>query len=144
MDTEDRIRVLAQHLGCDDDDIDECTYRDNAFEAEGGEFLVLTADEADTLTREQIEQSLWAFDTSFIMSHADPNLRPLEDVIRGYQEKQYEDANDAIRALIVDLDHFVEDAKSADGRGHFLAGYDGEEHELTIGGSIMIYIYQTN
>jgi hypothetical protein len=45
------------------------------------------------------------------------------------QSKLCEDAAPLIEALIDDMDAFIRDAISADGRGHFLAGYDHEEHE---------------
>jgi hypothetical protein len=59
------------------------------------------------------------------------------------QSKKCEGANDAILALIEKtdggLDGFVEEAISADGRGHFLSSYDGNEnHESGF------YIYRTN
>lgn len=56
------------------------------------------------------------------------------------QGKLCESANSLVKSLIVDLDHFVSDAISADGRGHFLSGYDGVEIELD--GDF--YAYRTN
>ena len=59
------------------------------------------------------------------------------------QSKKCEGANDAILALIKKtdggLDGFVEDAISADGRGHFLSSYDGDENEEN-----GFYIYRTS
>jgi hypothetical protein len=43
--------------------------------------------------------------------------------------------------MIDDLDHFIEDAIRADGRGHFLSRYNGEENEETVGG-VTYYIYR--
>lgn len=42
---------------------------------------------------------------------------------------------------ITNLDGFVENAISADGRGAFLAMYDNEEHEILIDGT-WYYIYK--
>jgi hypothetical protein len=42
-----------------------------------------------------------------------------------------------------DIDSLVEDAISADGRGHFLSSYDGDENEETVNGQTF-YIYRTN
>ena len=53
-----------------------------------------------------------------------------EEAIKKIQEL-HEDANDALAEMIKDFDEFVEDAVACDGRGHFLAGYDGVEHEVT-------------
>jgi hypothetical protein len=50
-----------------------------------------------------------------------------------------ESANPIIEALIEDMDHFVSDAISSDGRGHFISRYDGEENEEG-----EFYIYRTN
>ena len=47
MTTEQRITALAKHLGCEIADISESTYGENTFDAEGGEYLVLTDDEAE-------------------------------------------------------------------------------------------------
>jgi hypothetical protein len=49
--------------------------------------------------------------------------------VSAFQEAKCEDANETIAALITDIDEFIEDAICADGRGHFLNGYDGEEYE---------------
>jgi hypothetical protein len=63
--------------------------------------------------------------------------------LKKVQENYSEDANDLVLALIEsdsNLGFFVRSAIQADGRGHFLSGYDGEEIE-TKGG---MYIYRTN
>jgi hypothetical protein len=54
-----------------------------------------------------------------------------------------EDANPLVEALIKDMDHFVSDAISSDGRGHFLSSYDSEEVELRINGEYL-YAYRLN
>ena len=57
----------------------------------------------------------------------------LAEALEAMQSQKCEGANDAILALIEKtdggLEGFVEDAISADGRGHFLSSYDGEENE---------------
>jgi hypothetical protein len=55
------------------------------------------------------------------------------------QGKLCESARPIVEALIEDMDHFVSDAICADGRGHFLSQYDGEENEEG-----EFYIYRTN
>ena len=45
----------------------------------------------------------------------------------------------ADNSTIKNFDDFVEDAVRADGRGHFLAGYDGNENEQGD-----FYLYRTN
>jgi hypothetical protein len=59
------------------------------------------------------------------------------------QSELCEDANELVKAVIRDIDHFVKDAILSDGRGHFLSGYDGEENEIEHK-KVMFYIYRTN
>jgi len=137
-DTNKRIKALAKFLDTDKDNVDEVLYGGNMFDAGGGEYLVLTDDEADDAAAEQIEQSLWIFNAEFIIGHTNLPYDAIE-MIKSHQKTKYEDANDTIKALISDFDHFVSDAISSDGRGHFLAGYDSEEGEED-----GYYIYRTN
>jgi len=137
--TEQRVEALAKYLGCSVDEIVTGHYADE-FEACGGEYLVLTDDEADDKAREYIEGSLWAFSASFIASHSTKGwsnacVKALEKM----QGELCEDANPIVEALINDMDHFVRDAIGADGRGHFISQYDGEENEEGA-----FYIYRTN
>jgi hypothetical protein len=137
--TEQRIEALAKHLGCSIDEIITGLCYDE-FEACGGEYLVLTDDEADDKAREHIEQSLWAFNASFIASHTRNGLST--ECIKALEEMQgklCESASPIIEGLIENMDHFVRDAIGADGRGHFISQYDGEENEEGA-----FYIYRTN
>lgn len=131
-----RITSLAAHLGIPRSDVEDLG--DNRFGAGGGEYLVLTDDEADARAKEYIEESLWAFNAGFIIDHS--KLPPeAEEMVKFFQEEKCEGANDTIRALIDDMDELVGDAVAADGRGHFLSPYDGEEHEQ---GRFFIYRVQ--
>lgn len=89
------------------------------------DYLVLTDNEADDAVREEIEQLVWAFNASFLSAHTGVD----EEEILSIQQMG-EGANDALTAMIRDFDFFVDDAVASDGRGHFLAGYDHEEHEV--------------
>lgn len=116
------------------------------FELLGCEYLVLTDEEADEKTADYIKDSLWAFNADFILEHTavyeETTHREDAEIIKALQMVQgsiCESANALVRALIVDIDAFIEDAVDADGRGHFLASYDGEEYE-----SGNFYIYRTN
>lgn len=104
------------------------------------EYLVLTDDEADKKAAEYIEESVWAFNPDFIISHSSLPYEAIE-MIKNFQTIKCEDANETILALITDFDDFVSDAISADGRGHFLSFYDGEENEETVNGETY-YIYR--
>ena len=93
-------------------------------------WLVLTDDEADEAADEQIREGLWAFKTEFLASHFPRSLnqRAIEALAK-LQEKLCEDAQPLIEAL-VDIDDVVTAAIRADGRGHWIADYDGQEVEL--------------
>ena len=137
-DYDDKACALAAHLGCDLDDVNESQWGE--FEAEGGDYLVLTDDEADEKAHEYIEQSVWAFNASFLECHIDALDADDIDRLRG---DRCEDCNDALVKLIDDFEYFVQDAINADGRGHFLSSYDGNEEEEEIDG-MMYFIYRTN
>mgnify|MGYP003132135936 FL=1 len=110
--------ILAAHLGVGLDEAELHIYDED--------YLVLTDEQADDWVREDIEQMVWAFTPSFLSAHTG---YVDEDVFKWLQQK-CEGANDAIMSMIKDFDAFVEDAVACDGRGHFLAGYDGIEHEV--------------
>jgi hypothetical protein len=114
---------------------DDCLY-----EVGNNSWLVLTDDEADERCAEYIRESIWAFNKSFVINYVPDGvgydqLNPLNEL--------YEDANPILLALVGDrFDEFVADAISSDGRGHFLAGYDGEEAEIEVDGFDW-FIYRT-
>jgi hypothetical protein len=132
--------ALAKHLQCDISDISKASYGDNVYEADGDEYLVLTDNEANELAAKNIKESLWAFNAEFISSHTKHGFDDSQiAAIKEMQGRLCESANSIIEALIVDLDHFIADAVSSDGRGHFIASYDSNEYEVG-----KFYIYQTN
>mgnify|MGYP003480099808 CR=1 FL=1 len=102
-------------------------------------YSVYTDKEADEKAAEYIKESAWAFNASFIIDHSNLPYEGIE-MIQTFQQK-CEGANETILALIGDFDKFVSDAISADGRGHFLSSYDGEENEETVNGETY-YIYR--
>jgi len=65
-----------------------------------------------------------------------------EQIIKAIQE-QCENGNEAMLKLIDDIDDFIGCAIKADGRGHFLNTYDGEEREIELEGKYY-YIYKIN
>lgn len=132
-----KVEALAKFLEVDPTDISETSCGE--FDAPGGSYLVLTDSEADEKAKEYILDSLWAFNYNFLTGHS--------KAIRAIPQKDYEamagklceSFNEAVKAMIDDLDHFIYDAISADGRGHFLSGYDGNENEEG-----EYFIYRTN
>jgi hypothetical protein len=124
---QNREAALAKFLGEDLDEITESTYGENTFHAAGGEYLVLTDEEADQAAYDYIKESVWAFNSSFL---ADFTGLP-EEMFKAVQDK-CEGSNEAVLRCIEagsGLDEFVSEAVAADGRGHFLSSYDGEEGE---------------
>lgn len=134
---EDKIKALAEELEIDVEDITENTWGE--FEAEGAEYLVLTDEEAEEKAAEYIKETLWAFNAGFLASHLGC---PEETVQAVLNNGNCESNNDIFLEWIKncgDLEKFIEDAICADGMGHFLSGYDG--NELEQGG---FFIYRTN
>ena len=108
------------------------------------DYLVLTDEEADEKAAEYIKDSVWAFTPSFIIDHSGAldHDKASEQVVKAIGE-QCESGNAAMTNLIDDMDEFIEDAISADGRGHFMSSYDGNENEETVEGQTF-YIYRMN
>ena len=127
--------VLAQHLAEGDNrpDYDEAQ---SDFDSE--DYLVYTDEEADEAVREEIEEMVWAFTPSFLRAHTGVTIEAIAKI-----QEMCESANEPLKAMIKDFDHFVEDAVKCDGRGHFLAGYDHQEDYVTFNG-ITYYIYRRN
>lgn len=118
----------------------------NTFEVIGNEYKVLTDAEANRDAKIEIVNNLWAFNADFILRHTEfyNNSTDREDAefcdsLKQLQESICESANSIVKALITDIDTFVDDAIDADGRGRFLSFYDGREDEQD-----EFFIYLTN
>ncbi len=105
---------------------------------EDGDYMVKTDEEADEAAREYILDSVWAFRPGFLVYYMPEGVS--EEVIQAVQGSR---CNAALLAMIEDQDHFVSEAISADGRGHFLSTYDGEENEQKVGDN-WYFIYRVN
>ena len=134
---DERLNALADFLEVDVNELEESKYYDDDYAYAYGneEYLVLTDKEADEKAREEIEETLWAFNADFILRHASTydemdsyEFESAEKSLRRAQEECCESLNPLVKALIEDIDDFVEDAIMADGRGHFIARYDGYEN----------------
>lgn len=141
--TEARITALAAHMGYDAADFTPVSYTENAFSIGREEYLVLTDEEADEAVSDRIKDDVWAFNASFILSECELPSE-LEEAISAFQADKCEGANDALLALVEKcceggMEAFAESAVSADGRGHFLSSYDGNEIEAGA-----FFIYRTN
>ena len=136
------IEALADYLECDPDDLtseNHTHYGLEVFSLGNKEYAIGTDAEADEACAEYIKDSLWAFNASFICSECELPSE-LEEALQSMQETRCESANDSILALVErsrgGLESFVSSAISADGRGHFLSSYDGEENEA---GEFFVY-----
>lgn len=153
MITDEKKQALKQFLSIPDEDMEDIKviqWDENEVEIYGQEYLVLTDMEADDRAREDIERSLWAFQPSFILSHCSTYERmsnweydAAKEALEKIQGHFCEGINELIRAMIEDMDEFVEDAICDDGRGHFISMYDGRENEEEVNG-VTYYIYRTN
>lgn len=114
MDSEtERKEALAKNLKVEVEDIEHLY--DNTFEADGGEYLVLTDDEADEAWNDSLDNYI---DDCILPEIAEPYRMYFDD------EKWKDDAK-------------------VDGRGHSLASYDGGEDYEDINGTTY-YIYRVN
>jgi len=135
----DKVIALADFLGISPDEIEESRYGE--FVTNEGDYRVLSEEEADEAAKVDILDSLWAFRTDFISNfmiiETNPNVLK---AIQQMQESLSEGANDIMKALVGDnFETLVQAAISADGRGHFLSPYDGEENQVD-----QFFIYRTN
>lgn len=132
---DNRVLALAKFLGTDAEDA--------ANQIDSGDYLVCTDEEADSRTADAIEELLWAFRPSFLWSTTGIDAEVFEAI---QKNDRCEYNNPAILSIIratCGLASFVKLAIQADGRGHFLAGYDGEENAETIDGE-KLFIYRNN
>ena len=130
-----QVIVLAHYLAEGDNRPD---YDEAECDFDSGDYIVYTDEEADQAVRDDIEEMVWAFNASFLQGHTGVDAKAITKI-----QEMDESANEPIKAMIKDFDHFVNDAVKCDGRGHFLASYDHEENEITFNG-ITYYIYRRN
>ena len=144
---DNKMKALMAYL--EETDIDELTeetydyYGLSVYSFGSQEYAIGTEDEVQIAVESNIKDSLFAFNADWIVSHLDVNF-PIEG-IKAIQEK-YENGNDSLYEIISklgDWDYFVKDSILADGRGHFLSSYDGNEEEIYYE-NIWYYIYRIN
>lgn len=129
------INNLAAWLGVEESEITEARFDCwglTVFEVGSDSYAVGTDEEADAACVSYIEESLWAFKGTFI-AEACGLSRELGTVLSSFNAQKCESANEVMLTLVsktCGLDSFVQRAIGADGRGHFLASYDGDEIDL--------------
>mgnify|MGYP001175559686 CR=1 FL=1 len=146
MDSDRKRAALAVHLDIDADVIAVRDYDDCLF-GEGQDFdheyLVLTDEEATQRAIDAARNSLWAFQKTFWGNYTDLSPSAVKAIGKA-QEILCEDAGPVLEAIVgARLDEMLVDAVDVDGRGHFLAGYDGEENAIDCKGETF-YVYRVN
>ena|SRR5664280_1168121 len=138
--------AASKILGCDVDDVECLTYNHyglKIFSNGGEEYAIGSDEEADKAINQYMQDSVWTFRPEFIASHTKAGAtNGIIKAITALQES-CEDCNEDLKSLIENLDNFIEDAVSADGRGMFLSPYDSEEQEIKIDGEYF-YAYRLN
>jgi len=135
VEIDEKAAALAEYLNISIDEIEN--EWSNTYDADGCEYLVLTDGEANEYATDYIKESLWAFNVGFLSSETG-----LPEEIFTALQPQCEGANDSILKLLElgdGLENFADSAICADGRGHFMSSYDGEENEQG-----EYFIYRTN
>ena len=145
MNSDRKRAALAVHLDVDADviavrDYDDCLFGDSNFDRE---YLVLTDEEATQRAIDAARDSLWAFRGAFWKNYTDLSPSSVKAIEKA-QGILCEDAGPVLAAVVgARLDEMLTDAIDADGRGHFLAGYDGEENAVDRNGETF-YVYRVN
>ena len=103
-------------------------------------YICLTESEADETAKNYILETVWAFKKSFLDAHSSAISKTSEKAFTAIQDL-CEGANELILNSIDNVEDFVQDAISTDGRGHFISVYDSTENESVYNGT-MYYIYR--
>ena len=92
---------------------------DKEYAVAGGE------EEATKATRQAVEDTICYFRPDFLAAHSD-----VPEKVFMFLAGSCFDDNEAYKAMIYDVEDFIDDAIDADGRGHFLNTYDSKEYEI--------------
>jgi hypothetical protein len=126
------IEALKKHTNCEYSDITK--EGKTTYFIGDQEYLVLNDKEAQKRCEEDIKQSIWAFNSSFLSFHTEIDI----DIIKSVQQ-HCESSNNMLLNSIKNIEKFINEAIASDGRGHFISYYDGNEHEEN-----ELFIYRLN
>lgn len=121
-------KIIKMHFEVNESDYNFCE-EENILNILNKDYLLLTNAEATNIARENIKNSLWCFKSGFL-----EEMTGIDAEVFEILQEKYEDSNNAILKLIESncgIDDFIETAINYDGRGHFIASYDGEEECLS-------------
>lgn len=99
------------------------------FEIDGIEYMVLNIFQREEMMKDYVRQSLWAFNPSFMSS-----ITNISEKVFSTLSELCEEANEAIESIVdhtCGMEHLIQEAVDADGYGHFISSYDGDELELS-------------
>lgn len=134
-------KVIEKVLELIDLTIDDVIIKDKAISSGNSEWVVFSDRDADRSVYEFIKESLWSFRPKFISEMTGYDN---DEVITLLTENEFEDGKlIEIVEHSCGLDNFVNEAIKADGRGHFLSTYDGQETEIRVNGEYY-YVYRVN
>jgi hypothetical protein len=139
-----KLLAVAEYAECEPEELDESDYDHYGlvvYNLGSKEYAVGTDEEATKAAKEYVKDTLWAFKASFLAEETE-----LEEVVFNVLHTLFESANPAVTGIVkatCGLDKFIDAAIAADGRGHYLACYDGNESEIEYEG-VVYYIYRTN
>lgn len=133
---EQKKEMLAKCLGISADTISSSSRRYFELNDDSAEYLVLDEEEREEELQDNIKETCSYFIPEFLAEETELPSEVFKALV---------DKNEAVYKLLercVDggFEQFCEDAVNADGYGHFLSGYDGEELELTDD----LFAYRTN
>lgn len=140
--TTSKMYAMTQYLkseGFSNDELEDLiqsSHDENVFELGNKEYLILTDEEADERAKASILDLVWAFRPYFLADQTGMSVKVFEALAKS---ELCEDTNEAVLACIKDKESFVKAAIEADGRGHFINSYDGQEYEQG-----EYYIYRIN
>lgn len=145
LDEQAKLEAIACHFEVSVEDVAVAGYDHydlTVYNVDGSEYAIGTDDEADFAVANYIKESAWTFNADFLAQQTDLP----EEIYRAMQDK-CEGSNDAVSKLIEKTcgwDRFIFEAVKADGRGHFLSGYDGKEIEISAedSGKVAFYAYK--
>jgi hypothetical protein len=106
------------------------------------DWLVCSDATADHLFADQVTDSLWSFRPEFLAGETGLPVEAFKCLAT-----LGDNGNAAVIALVkatCGIEALINSAEQADGRGHMLSGYDGEELEVRVSGRKTWYVYRTN
>ena len=123
--------ALAEYLECDYTELEQQKYGHYGL-TQFGDYAIGTDEEADAAAKDYIKNSLWTFNSEFIIEQCKLPWS-MENMFRTWQSEKCEDCNDDLEDIIerlCGLDEFVNAAIQSNGRGHYLGTYDDCENEV--------------